>query len=61
MNRRDYVDLAAALKAVREQCIKNYANGAYVCDRNAHAVANVCTRDPRFDMERFLKNAGVGS
>lgn len=57
MTRKDYVLLAAAIKAA--SAAPGYAErNAFV----AHAIADALAREnPRFDRERFLRAAGVAS
>jgi predicted secreted Zn-dependent protease len=60
MTRKDYILIAAALKAARkyDECPADQA----VCDNVAQELANALARDnPRFDRERFLKAAGVAA
>jgi len=66
MTRKDYILIAAALKAVTEVPLggtKDYAIGAAA--GIAYATRELASRlgrdNPRFDRERFLKAAGVQS
>lgn len=63
MTRNDYVILAAALKAVRDSYAPHWdANLFRACDDHAKRLAVTIARgNPKFDVERFLKNAGVQS
>ena len=61
MSRKDYILIAAALKAARSSYtlpnVAIYHNGI---DNAAHRLADALGRDnPRFDRERFLKAAEV--
>ena len=63
MTRKDYILIAAALKAARSSYtlpnVAIYHNGI---DNAAQRLADALGRDnPRFDRERFLKAAGVQS
>lgn len=65
MTRKDYVAIAAALKAAR---MNTYTSGAVVqthlhaVNSTAAQIADVMARDnPRFDRGRFLKACGVQS
>lgn len=63
MTRNDYLTLAAALKAVRDSYAPHWdANLFRACDDHAKQFAAVIAHgNPKFDVERFLKNAGVQS
>lgn len=60
MTRKDYVLIAAAIKAVTEEhSADSVVNGiTWTAERIADALAR---DNPRFDRERFLKAAGVQS
>jgi hypothetical protein len=59
MTRRDYVLIAAALKAAQDDEVKA---GHPVYDTATYKLADVLAREnPRFDRERFLKACGVQS
>jgi len=57
MTRKDYILIAAALKAAYDETYHTVHAGI---DAAAVALADALGRDnPRFDRERFLKAAGV--
>lgn len=61
MTRRDYVELAEVLKAVKPPNTPDTPMG-YIGQHaiDCEAIADYCaSRDPKFNKERFLKNAGV--
>lgn len=65
MTRRDYIELAAALKSAREDITNKEPaeSQSDLIDGVGYAadwVADLLKRrDPKFDVQRFLKNAGV--
>lgn len=61
--RRTYVDTARALREVREACMPAWVlSKPVVCNLHARALAAMFkSHDPKFDVERFLKAAGVQS
>lgn len=64
MTRRDYLELAAALKEARETYPDNSTSHDLAragTATAARAVARVCARDPKFDRDRFLRDCGVKS
>jgi hypothetical protein len=59
MTRKDYILIAAAIKAVNRSHDSSVVNGIRW---TAERIADVLARDnPRFDRERFLTAAGVQS
>ena len=56
MTRKDYVAIAAALKAVREQATIPSWQSCCEC-----IAATMAADNPRFDRARFLKACGVQS
>ena len=57
MTRKDYLMLAAALKRARDNTPQDNHIGVEVAASNiAHTIAE---GNPSFDVERFLRNAGV--
>jgi hypothetical protein len=60
MTRKDYVLLAAALKAARRHPDDGQPTDQECCNLNARSVARALAEDNRaFDTARFLKDAGV--
>ena len=60
MTKKDYILIAAALKAARPIGDEDYIYT--VCDVHCEAIADALGRDnPRFDRARFLAAAGVQS
>jgi hypothetical protein len=62
MTRKDYVLIAAALKAANTPFCNYGADGKTAHANCAHQIADMLARDnPRFDRTRFLAAAGVAS